>query len=540
MGWAADERRWTLIENKTFGIHAFALDHDECFVRFSIKLVALALGGAVIAAGQPALHWKTREIRTPARSGYAAVINSPVRGGRGHLVLQFSQPPDAAIGAALEARGVSVLGDVPENGLLVSLSGRANVTGLGVRYAEGVDPADKISPLVGSPADTTGFYLAEFYSDVDLNDARAIVLGLGLALRDNPDLNPRQLLFQSAASSLPGLARHDETAYIFPASADLVSAAPVAPCIGPLTVNGPVGQSVATNGYGWGGATHSSIALRYVFSSVTEQLPAATTESEIERAMAEWSKVVQVTWQAGTNATGDKTVNILFATGAHGDGYPFDSASGVLAHTFYPAPPNPEPIAGDMHFNDADAWHVGTNTDVFSVALHELGHALGLGHSDNPADVMYPYYKIHSTLASGDQAAILTLYAAQSGTPPSAPSTPSTPPPVTPPAQPSGPAGPPSGPPSGDTTPPTLTINTPAATSVATTQASMTFSGTATDNVGVASVKWSTNMGYSGTASVTSQWTASIPLVVGSNTVIVTAADAAGNVAWRSVVVSRH
>jgi len=313
-----------------------------------VTLALLALAGAAAATAQPALHWKTREIHS-ARTGYAAFINSPLRGGRGHLVLQFAQTPDAAVGAALQARGVTVLGDVPENGLLVSLSGRANVTGLGVRYAERIDPADKISPLVGTPADATGFYLAEFYPDVDLNEARAIVLGLGPALqielRDNPDLNPRQLLIRTAAASLAVLSQRDEVAYIFPASQDLVNAAPVSPCGGPLTMNGPLGQYVATNGYGWGGTTHSAVTLNYVFSVVTEKLPAATTQAEIERAMGEWAKVIQVAWQPSTNATGNRTVNILFANGAHGDGYPFDGPGGVLAHTFYPAPPNPEPIA---------------------------------------------------------------------------------------------------------------------------------------------------------------------------------------------------
>jgi hypothetical protein len=90
-----------------------------------------------------------------------------------------------------------------------------------------------------------------------------------------------------------------------------------------------------------------------------------------------------------------------------------------------------------------------------------------------------------------------------------------------------------------DTTGPTLTITYPSSTSLATTLASLTFTGTASDRSGVASVIWSTDSGGAGTASGTTQWSAAIPLLVGFNQVIVTATDTAGNVSWRSVVVNR-
>jgi hypothetical protein len=56
----------------------------------------------------------------------------------------------------------------------------------------------------------------------------------------------------------------------------------------------------------------------------------------------------------------------------------------------------------------------------------------------------------------------------------------------------------------------------------------------------VASVTWSTNTGSSGTASGTTQWSAAIPLLLGSNQVIIRSTDAAGNVSWRTVVVARR
>jgi len=82
-----------------------------------------------------------------------------------------------------------------------------------------------------------------------------------------------------------------------------------------------------------------------------------------------------------------------------------------------------------------------------------------------------------------------------------------------------------------DTVAPTVAITSPTSTSTYTaTTPSLTLQGTASDNVGVTQVTWSNSRGGNGVASGTSSWTAGgIALQLGSNTVTITARDAAGN-----------
>jgi hypothetical protein len=82
-----------------------------------------------------------------------------------------------------------------------------------------------------------------------------------------------------------------------------------------------------------------------------------------------------------------------------------------------------------------------------------------------------------------------------------------------------------------DTTPPTVTIISPTSNSTYTTSSSsLSIGGTASDNVAVTQVTWFNHRGGSGTCSGTTSWSQSgILLSSGTNVIIVTARDAAGN-----------
>jgi hypothetical protein len=83
-----------------------------------------------------------------------------------------------------------------------------------------------------------------------------------------------------------------------------------------------------------------------------------------------------------------------------------------------------------------------------------------------------------------------------------------------------------------DTTPPAIIISVPADNPHNNgTSPTFLISGTASDNVGVSYISWSNSLGGSGTADGTTDWSAAITLINGTNIITMTAHDAALNTA---------
>ena len=99
-----------------------------------------------------------------------------------------------------------------------------------------------------------------------------------------------------------------------------------------------------------------------------------------------------------------------------------DRGDAVLAHAFFP-PPNGLTAAGDMHFSRAFTWvdeaadtNADSDFDFETVALHELGHALGLGHSNQVGSIMNPFYGGgQRTLGADDIDCIRSIYGGGGG-----------------------------------------------------------------------------------------------------------------------------
>ena len=372
--------------------------------------------------------------------------------------------------------------------------------------------------LIAAPAFAQILAIVEFHSDVKADVQESIATAEGVTIERPAVLLPNHVIVNASMDQLKAIAAHDEVAYIFPADPALLApptpgVAPIQ-CAGMMTLSGPIAQyaNVVT---GWDLDSDNLAHLGYVFGNLTSKVPASAVESEILRAMNAWSAVTNVVFHLGTSPGAARTIFVEFASGAHGDSYPFDAAGTVLAHTFYPVPLNSESIAGDVHLDASENWHVGGDIDIYTVVLHELGHAIGLTHTDNPGDVMYPYYQRGMQLSKNDIGAAQQLY----GVPGSAPSSTS------------GTTSPVTAAHVNSASPLSLTLNPISAPAQAGT---IEIGGTVSGGTGPVTVQYQTDHGYSGKATVgtSGSWSATgVTLVTRTNNITVTAFDSASHTA---------
>ncbi|XP_036450712.1 collagenase 3-like [Colossoma macropomum] len=128
--------------------------------------------------------------------------------------------------------------------------------------------------------------------------------------------------------------------------------------------------------------------LTYRIKNYTPDMSQAEVDSSIERALKVWADVTPLRFTRIYSGVAD--IMISFGVRDHGDGYPFDGPNGFLAHAFFPG----TGIGGDAHFDDDESFTFSSfnGYNLFLVAAHEFGHALGLEHSGDPGALMYPMY----------------------------------------------------------------------------------------------------------------------------------------------------
>ncbi|XP_021756357.1 metalloendoproteinase 4-MMP-like [Chenopodium quinoa] len=142
----------------------------------------------------------------------------------------------------------------------------------------------------------------------------------------------------------------------------------------------------------WNRDIPMTLTYAYSLDDLITYLSLHDIKGAFERAFSRWASVIPVKF-VETQDLGVADIKIGFYKGDHGDGEPFDGVLGVLAHAF-------SPENGRFHLDAAEKWTIDFDredsdvaVDLESVALHEIGHLLGLAHSNVKESVMYPSLK---------------------------------------------------------------------------------------------------------------------------------------------------
>lgn len=147
-------------------------------------------------------------------------------------------------------------------------------------------------------------------------------------------------------------------------------------------------------------------SLTFQFNNCPHQSNCEASHDTVRQAFADWQTLIPLTF---TEVSGGADIEVTWSGAEEG----FSAEGDVLAFAYFPD------SGGDIFINDAISWQVGFGSDLYLVAAHEIGHSLGLDHSDDPAALMYPTStELTTGIASDDVRGIQALYGTRDGDPP--------------------------------------------------------------------------------------------------------------------------
>eukprot|EP00316_Scyphosphaera_apsteinii_P007794 CAMPEP_0119302606 /NCGR_PEP_ID=MMETSP1333-20130426/4177_1 /TAXON_ID=418940 /ORGANISM="Scyphosphaera apsteinii, Strain RCC1455" /LENGTH=855 /DNA_ID=CAMNT_0007305011 /DNA_START=101 /DNA_END=2668 /DNA_ORIENTATION=- len=155
-----------------------------------------------------------------------------------------------------------------------------------------------------------------------------------------------------------------------------------------------------------------------------QQTPGAAA-AELRTAFSTWAAALPGVTFEQVEAKGTEQLTICFADRTPHNKMAFDGPGGSLAAV----------TENTLTFDSAERWELTTSNEehpqrghlpdeyffkLLPVAVHEIGHLLGMGHSEEPADVMSPYYSAQKVALSKNdvaRAAAMMKAARSSGSP---------------------------------------------------------------------------------------------------------------------------